>query len=185
MRILLVRRQEMTAWAAAVAIDAPNGYAAFLAAYPGSDLAATARKLQDRARNRPQIAALGQAAIPIGLPSAGGGGNSNPATLAANAPTCPCAPTPAPLTIPPLKRTDVTPNPVETTPALPKHVDIPVVPPKRVDVSPPPQIIVAAPPPKHVDVPPPVITHVDPPKVITVSFLPMFSTDLTLPPARV
>jgi hypothetical protein len=165
-RDLLVRRQEMTAWAAAVAINTPEGYAAFLAAYPGSDLAATARKLQERARNRPQIAALGQAAIPIGLPSAGGGGNSNPATLAATAPTCPCAPTPAPLTIPPLKRTEVTPNPVDTTPALPKHVDVPVVPPKRVDVSPPPQNVVTAPPPKRVDIPPPVITHVDPPKVI-------------------
>ncbi|MBV9628899.1 MAG: caspase family protein [Xanthobacteraceae bacterium] len=164
-RDLLVRRQEMTAWATAVAINTPDGYAAFLATYPGSDLAPTARKLQERARNRPQIAALGQAAIPIALPSAGSGGNANAATLATAAPTCPCAPTPAPLTIPPLKRTDVTPNPAETTPALPKHVDIPVVPPKRVDVSPPPQIIVT-PPPKHVDIPPPVITHVDPPKVI-------------------
>jgi uncharacterized caspase-like protein len=165
-RDLLVRRQEMTAWATAVAINTPDAYAAFLAAYPGSDLAATARKLQERARNRPQIAALGQAAIPIALPSTGGGGNSNAATLAATAPTCPCAPTPAPLTIPPLKRTDVTPNPVETTPAPPKHVDIPVVLPRRVDISPPPQILVTPPPPKHVDIPPPVITHVDPPKVV-------------------
>ena len=165
-RALLARRQEMTAWAAAVALNTRDGYAAFLAAYPGSDLAATARKLQERARNRPQIAALGQATIPIALPSAGGGGNANAATLATAAPTCPCAPTPAPLTIPPLKRTDVTPNPVETTPVLPKHVDIPVVPPKRVDVSPPPQIVVIPPPPKHVEIPPPVITHVDPPKVI-------------------
>lgn len=165
-RNLLARRQEMTAWATAVAINTPDAYAAFLATYPGSDLAATARKLLERARNRPQIAALGQAAIPIALPSAGAGGNASAATLAATAPTCPCAPTPAPLTIPPLKRTDLTPSPVETTPSPPKHVDIPVLPPKRVDLSPPPQLPVAPPPQKRVDIPPPVITHVDPPKVI-------------------
>jgi hypothetical protein len=161
-RDLLARRQEMTAWAIAVAINTPDAYAAFLAAYPGSDLAATARKLRDRARNRPQIAALGQAAIPIALPAAGAGGNSGAATLAATAPTCPCAPTPAPLTIPPLKRTDVAPSPA--APVQPKPVDIPVVPPKRVDLSPPPQILVT--PPKRVDITPPVITHVDPPRVV-------------------
>ena len=170
-RDLLARRQEMIAWATAVAINTPDAYAAFLAAYPGSDLAATARKLQDRARHRPQIAAFGQTAIPIALPATGAGGNSTAATLAATAPTCPCAPTPAPLTIPPLKRSDVTPSPAETTPSPPKHVDIPVVPPKRVDLSPPPQIPVTPPPPKRVDITPPlitppVITHVDPPRVI-------------------
>ncbi|MBV8745170.1 MAG: caspase family protein [Xanthobacteraceae bacterium] len=165
-RDLLARRQEMIAWAAAVAINTPDAYAAFLATYPGSDLAATARKLQERARNRPQIAALGQAAIPIALPSTGAGGNSNAATLAATAPTCPCAPTPAPLTIPPLKRTDVVPSPADATPSLPKHVDIPVLPPKRVDISPPPLLPVTPPTPKRVDITPPVITHVDPPKVI-------------------
>jgi hypothetical protein len=156
-RDLLARRQEMTAWAVAVAINTQDAYAAFLATYPGSDLATTARKLQDRARNRPQIAALGQAAIPVALPAADAGGNPGAATLVATAPTCPCAPTPAPLTIPPLKRTDVAPTPV-----LPKHVDIPVMPPKR-DVSPPPQILVT--PPKRVDITPPV-THVDPPRVV-------------------
>jgi hypothetical protein len=160
-RGLLSRRQEMTAWATAVALNTPGAFAAFLTAYPGSDLAATARKLQERARNRPQIAALGQAAIPIALPTTGAGGNASTATAL----TCPCAPTPAPLTIPPLKRTDLAPNPTETAPVVPRHVDIPVVPPKRVDLSPPPPILVT-PPPRQVDIPPPVITHVDPPRVI-------------------
>ncbi len=180
-RDLLARRQEMTAWAVAVAINTPDAYAAFLAAYPGSDLAATARKLQDRARNRPQVAALEQVAIPIALPAAGAGANPGAGTLAATAPTCPCAPTPAPLTIPPLKRTDAAPTPVAPTLVLPKHVDIPVVPPKRVDVTPPvithvdpprivvdrqpPPVIIAHPPPVIIAHPPPVVILHDPPPV--------------------
>jgi uncharacterized caspase-like protein len=158
-RGLMARRQEMIAWAAAVAINTPDGYAAFLASYPASDLAATARKLQDRARNRPQIAAVGQTAIPI---------SATAATVAAAAvPMCPCnPPSPAPVTIPPLKRTDLAPSPVEIAPAPPRHVDI-TLPPKHVDISPPPQPTPPpAPPLKHVDVIPPIVTHVDPPKIV-------------------
>ncbi|MBI5263596.1 MAG: caspase family protein [Bradyrhizobium sp.] len=71
-RTLLERRYVMEAWATAVAINTAASYAAFLGTYPTGDLAATARKLQDRVRNR----------------SFG----AQPNTVAMG-PTCPCPPT--------------------------------------------------------------------------------------------
>jgi hypothetical protein len=51
-RVQLERRYLMEAWSTAVAINTAASYQAFLATYPDSDLAATARKMQERVRNR-------------------------------------------------------------------------------------------------------------------------------------
>lgn len=51
-RVQLERRYVMRAWATAVAINSAASYQAFLASYPDSDLAATARKLRERVLNR-------------------------------------------------------------------------------------------------------------------------------------
>ena len=50
-RVQLERRYLMEAWSKAVAINTAASYQAFLGTYPDSDLAATARKLQERVRN--------------------------------------------------------------------------------------------------------------------------------------
>jgi len=72
-RLLLERRRQMVAWANAVAVNTGPSYQAFLASYPNSDLAETARKLEERVQNRPIVA-------PASLP----------ATVALG-PTCPCS----------------------------------------------------------------------------------------------
>ncbi len=51
-RVVLERRYVMEAWSTAVAINTAASYQAFLASYGNSDLAATARKMQDRVLNR-------------------------------------------------------------------------------------------------------------------------------------
>jgi hypothetical protein len=51
-RGLLDRRNLMQAWSTAVAINTAASFQTFLASYPDSDLAATARKMQERVRNR-------------------------------------------------------------------------------------------------------------------------------------
>lgn len=51
-RVQLERRYVMRSWATAVAINTASSYEAFLANYPDSDLAATARKLRERVLNR-------------------------------------------------------------------------------------------------------------------------------------
>jgi hypothetical protein len=61
----------MIAWADAVAVNTGPSYEAFLASYPNSDLAATARKLEERVQNRTIVA-------PAPLP-----------TTVALGPTCP------------------------------------------------------------------------------------------------
>ncbi len=53
----LDRHRRMVAWNNAVIINTAEGYRAFLAKFPDSDLAATARKLEERLRNRPDFAA--------------------------------------------------------------------------------------------------------------------------------
>ena len=78
-RVQLERRYVMEAWSTAVAINTAASYQSFLANYGNSDLAATARKMQERVRNR----AFGA-----------------PASLAALGPMCPCPAEPAQ----PLKR---------------------------------------------------------------------------------
>jgi uncharacterized caspase-like protein len=51
-RVQLERRYVMRSWATAVAINTPSSYQGFLANYPDSDLAVTARKLRERVLNR-------------------------------------------------------------------------------------------------------------------------------------
>ena len=53
----LDRHRRMVAWNNAVIINTAAGYRAFLAQFPDSDLTATARKLEERLRNRPETAA--------------------------------------------------------------------------------------------------------------------------------
>jgi hypothetical protein len=72
-RLLLERRRQMIAWANAVAVNTGPSYETFLASYPNSDLAATARKLEERVQNRTIVA-------PAPL-----------ATTVALGPTCPCS----------------------------------------------------------------------------------------------
>jgi len=72
-RLLLERRRQMVAWANAVAVNTGPSYQTFLASYPNSDLAATARKLEQRVQNR-------TIAAPAPL-----------ATTVALGPTCPCS----------------------------------------------------------------------------------------------
>lgn len=63
----LVRHRRMVAWNEAVLINTASGYRSFLAKFPDSDLSATARKLEQRLRNRPEFTpavAVANAAIP-------------------------------------------------------------------------------------------------------------------------
>jgi hypothetical protein len=62
-RSLLDRRLEMMAWFDAVTLDTADAFAAFLERYPSSDLAETARRLQERAAARNAMAR----ALPGGL----------------------------------------------------------------------------------------------------------------------
>src|SRR5580700_5326409 len=55
-RSLLERRREMIAWADAVAVNTAPAFAVFLASYPIGDLAATARTMGERVRNRTIVA---------------------------------------------------------------------------------------------------------------------------------
>ena len=75
----LDRHLRMVAWNNAVLLNTSAGYRAFLAKFPNSDLTATARKLEERLRNRPDFApavAAANAAVPQNVALAG--------------PTCPC-----------------------------------------------------------------------------------------------
>jgi hypothetical protein len=109
----LDRHRRMVAWNNAVLINTAAGYRAFLAQYPDSDLAATARKLEERLRNRPSPVAT--VAAVVGTP------NVTNASLAA--PTCPCnAPTLQ------LKKVDL-PTKKRVEPDPPKRASVP--PPRR------------------------------------------------------
>jgi uncharacterized caspase-like protein len=108
----LDRHRRMVAWNNAVIINTAAGYRAFLAQYPDSDLSATARKLEERLRNRPAVAAV--VAAPVSVPAA---------NVALAAPTCPCNTAPAPLKkvdLPVKKRVD--PNPPKRASAPPRQV---------------------------------------------------------------
>ena len=91
----LDRHRRMVAWNNAVIINTAAGYHDFLVLYPDSDLTATARKLEDRLRNRPGVATA--VAFAVGS-SPGNAAGSNRPTNASLGPTCPCStPSPAPL----------------------------------------------------------------------------------------
>ena len=125
----LNRHIRMVAWNNAVIINTAAGYRGFLAKFPDSDLTATARKLEERLRNRPEIAPV----------VAGAGAAPQNVAL-----TCPCSIQPA--TPPQLKKVD----------APTKSVD--PDPPKRVDRKPPPRyrepdddvVVYRRPPPREV-----------------------------------
>jgi hypothetical protein len=78
-RGILDRRLEMLAWYNAVSLNSVAAYQDFLAKFPSSDLAATAQRLQNRALQRPQVAASQE----VGAARA----------AAATAGLCPCGPT--------------------------------------------------------------------------------------------
>ncbi len=69
----LDRHRRMVAWNNALIVNTAAAYRAFLAQYPDSDLTATARKLEERLRNRPNIAAS-LAAVVGGAPNGVSGG---------------------------------------------------------------------------------------------------------------
>jgi hypothetical protein len=113
-QIWLDRQRRMLAWNNAVIINTTAGYRAFLQQYPDSDLTITARKLEERMRNKPNLGSF--AAIPAVQPTN--------ASL-----TCPCN---SPSPVSPIRKVD-----------LPSKVDLPPkkrgdpVPPRRVAEDPP------------------------------------------------
>ena len=129
----LDRHRRMVAWNNAVIINTAAGFRAFLAKFPDSDLAPTARKLEERLRNRPDFAPL----------VAGAGAAPQNVAL-----TCPCnAPSSAP---PPLKKIDAPVKRVDPDP--PRRADRP----KRVRVPDDDDVVVVRrPPPREVYEPSP------------------------------
>ncbi|WP_108519716.1 caspase family protein [Bradyrhizobium algeriense] len=133
----LVRHRRMVAWNEAVLINTASGYRSFLAKFPDSDLSATARKLEQRLRNRPEF-----------TPAVAAANAAVPQNVALTGPMCPCnvqPPSPQPLKVnAPVRR--VEPDP----------------PKKRVDRKPPRRsepdddvVVVRRPPPRVVYDPPP------------------------------
>jgi hypothetical protein len=140
----LVRHRRMVAWNDAVLINTASGYRAFLTKFPDSDLSATARKLEQRLRNRPEFTpavAAANAAVPQNVALAG--------------PTCPCnvqPPQQQPIKVnapvrrvepdPPKRRVDRKP------PRRPQPDDDDVVVVRR----PPPRVVYDSPPPPPVGI---------------------------------
>ncbi len=143
----LVRHRRMVAWNDAVLINTASGYRSFLEKFPDSDLSATARKLEQRLRNRPEFTpavAAANAALPQNVALAG--------------PTCPCnvqpqQPQPLKVNVP-VRR-------VEPDPPKKKRADR--KPPRRIEPDddvvvvrrPPPRVVYDDPPPRVYDAPPP------------------------------
>lgn len=159
-RLLADRRREMVAWNTAVIVNTAAGFRSFVVSYPGSDLAATARKLEDRIRNR----SLNANAAVIGTPAGAGGVAAAPAAvpnatpIPASLPTnVATAPATCPCTVAPVKRTDTKP-PVKKAGVKPtvKRADVP--PPRR--IRPPTDddiVIYNRPPPPRIYIGPPMI----------------------------
>jgi uncharacterized membrane protein YgcG len=112
-RSLLDRRREMQAWANAVTTNTGPSFNAFLASYGSSDLAATARKMEERVRNR----SLGASAALM-----------QPTNVALG-PTCPCSITPA--TPPVLKKVEPEPRTRNVEKKRPDRRHVEESPPKR------------------------------------------------------
>jgi hypothetical protein len=102
-RLWLDLYRRMVAWNNAVLINTSAGYRAFLVQYPDSGLTATARKLEERSRNRSIDA---NAAIPA-------------INVALAAPTCPCGAPSAPVL---QKKVDLPPSKKRVDPDPPKRV---------------------------------------------------------------
>ncbi|WP_165445848.1 caspase family protein [Bradyrhizobium uaiense] len=73
----LDRHRRMVAWSDAVLVNTAAAYRSFLVQYPDSDLTATARKLIERLRYRPDLAPAAALSVPA-------------TNVALAAPTCPC-----------------------------------------------------------------------------------------------
>jgi Caspase domain len=127
----LDRHRRMVAWNNAIIINTAAGYRAFLAQYPDSDLTATARKLEERLRNRPNTTVA--VAAPVSLP----------VTNAAL--TCPCNIQPQPA---PLKKVDAPAKKKVVEPDPPKRAA--VMPPKRRVIEEENVVVVRRPPPRVV-----------------------------------
>jgi len=132
----LDRHRRMVAWSDAVVINTAAGYRAFLAKFPDSDLTATARKLEERLRNRPDF-----------TPVVAGTG-ARPQNVAL---TCPCN-APAAPPAQQLKKVDAPIKRVD--PDSPRRADRP--PPKRVRVPDDDVVVYRRPPPREVYEPAPV-----------------------------
>jgi hypothetical protein len=125
----LNRHIRMVAWNNAVIINTAASYRGFLAKFPDSDLTATARKLEERLRNRPDIAPV----------VAGTGAAAQNVAL-----TCPCSIQPAPQ--PQLKKVDAPVKRVDPDP--PKRVDR--KPPRRLQEPDDDVVVYRRPPPREV-----------------------------------
>ena len=119
LRVVIERRREMITWSGVVFANTPGAYRAFLASYPNSDLAATARKLLERALNRPLNATAAATSNPTGgAPNNAGPNGPQQASLAG--PTCPCTQPnqPPARSAPPPRRVDVAPPPRRPPPEV-------------------------------------------------------------------
>jgi Caspase domain len=121
-RLWLDRHRRMVAWNNAVIINTAAAYRGFLAQYPDSDLTATARKLEERLRNRPS---------PVATVAAVAGGTPNLTNASLAAPTCPCNAPALPLKKVdlPLKKVDDPPTKKRADPDRPKRAS--TTPPRR------------------------------------------------------
>lgn len=119
----LNRHLRMVAWNHAVIINTAAAYRDFLVKFPDSDLTATARKLELRLRNRPDIAPVVAVAAPQNV-----------------ALTCPCSIQPAPQPL--LKKVDL---PRNVDPVPPRPVDR--KPPPRLQVPDDEVVVYRRPPP--------------------------------------
>jgi len=140
----LVRHRRMVAWNEAVIINTASGYRSFLTKFPDSDLSATARKLEQRLRNRPQL-----------TPSVAAANAALPQNVALAGPTCPCnvqpPQQPQPIKVnAPVRRVEPDPpkKKADRKPRRPEPDDDDVVVVRR----PPPRVVYDAPPPPPVSI---------------------------------
>jgi hypothetical protein len=138
-KIWLDRQHRMLAWNSAVFSNTSVAYRSFLQTYPDSDLTATARRLEERTRNRP-VDAVALAAPVIAPVATTASGNV--------ALTCPCN---APVRAPALQKVDL-PGAKQADPVPPKRVV--AKPPRRGRGSDDDVIVVHRPPQVYYDEPP-------------------------------
>ena len=152
-KLLHDRRLEMVAWNTAVIINTVASFRSFITTYPGSDLAATAGKLEERIRNRSlnaNAAVIPPVQAAVVSPAPAPNATPIPASLPANVATAPAM---CPCTVaPPVRRTDTKP-PVKRADVKPT-TRRPEPPPRRVRPPTDDDVVVYAPPPR-VYVPPP------------------------------
>ena len=143
----LDRHRRMVAWNNAVIVNTAAAYRAFLAEYPDSDLTATAHKLEERLRNRPNFATTMAAVTGGAVSGVSGGapaaGSGLPANASLVAPTCPCGGAPSL----PLKKVDLPPK-KRGEPDTPKRAS--AAPPRRLrNVDDDEVVVVRRPPPVY------------------------------------